>query len=99
MFEGIIISKTMRYLLVLLYINPGKEYYLREIARRIKQQPNLVRNNLRRLERTGMIKSRRSGISIYYSVNPNHAIYPHIKSIVEIVYVADRRLYANLKDK
>jgi predicted transcriptional regulator len=99
MFEGIIISKTMRYILVLLYINPGKEYYLREIARRIKQQPNLVKINIKRLEGADFVKSKKMGNCIYYSVNKKNPVHREMQSIVSKVYVVDRRVYGGLKDK
>lgn len=89
MLEILITSKTRRDILILLILNPDKEYYLREISRKVLQQPNLVTNELRRLEGAGILKSRKSEASTYYSINKKNPIYNELKSIVVKAYAFD----------
>ncbi len=86
MLEALITSNTKRSLLALFFLSPEKEYYLREMAREIKQQPNLVSSELRKLEQSGLIKSRRKGNAIYYQVNKESPIYSELKSIITKAY-------------
>jgi len=50
-------SKTRVKLLQLLLDNPTKTYYLRELARQLKNQLNAVRREINNLESLGIVKS------------------------------------------
>ncbi len=81
MLAKIITSKTRQKLLGLFLTNTEKEYYLRDVARRLKENINAVRRELKNLEDAGIVKSRKEGNLKYYSTNKASSIYPELKSI------------------
>jgi len=82
MLECIITSKTKRDILTLFFLNPENEFYIREVCRRIIQEPNLVRKELKKFEKIGLLKMRKKGNSMYYSVNKQNIIYYEIKGLI-----------------
>ena len=66
---AIITSKTRLSLLDLFIKNRGLELGIREAARRIKANPMLARTELMRLEKSGLLKSRKVANSIQFSLN------------------------------
>ncbi|OGF27598.1 hypothetical protein A2303_02935 [Candidatus Falkowbacteria bacterium RIFOXYB2_FULL_47_14] len=50
-------SKARVKILKLFLLNPGKKYYIREMARDLKLQPNSVRRELENLEKFGLLTS------------------------------------------
>lgn len=86
MLEAIITSKTKRDLFALLFLNPEKEYYLREISREITQNPSLISSELKKLESKGIVRCRRKGNVTYYSANKETPIYAELKSIMKKGY-------------
>lgn len=80
--ETLFTSKTKRDILVLLFLNPDREYYIRELARLLNQQPGLVRNELVKLEKAGLVRCRQKSNSIFYQVNKDCTIYPDLKKII-----------------
>lgn len=82
MLKQLLGSRTRISVLKLFVFNPDKEYYIREIERMTKEPFDPLRMELRRLENTGLLKSHTSGRQKYYSINPKHALFPDIKSII-----------------
>ena len=67
-------SKTRAKLLNLLFENPDKSFYVREITRVIEEQINSVRRELLNLESVGVVKNETFDNKVYYSANMKH---PH----------------------
>jgi predicted nucleotidyltransferase len=82
MLEALISSRTRVRLLTLFLLNPGKEYFVREIARTTGENINAVRRELANLESFGLITGRRSGNQQYYAVNTGHFLYADLQKIV-----------------
>ncbi len=82
MLSSLITSKTKRDMLILLFSNPEKEFYLREISRKIGQQPYLTGEELKKLENGGLVIKRTSGHANYYTANKACPIYAEIRGIV-----------------
>jgi len=82
MLKQLLGSRIRISILKLFVFNPGKEYYIREIERLTKEPFDPLRMELRRLENIGLLKRRTSGRQKYYSMNPRHALFPDIKSII-----------------
>jgi DNA-binding transcriptional ArsR family regulator len=82
MLEALISSETRVVLLTLFLLNPGKEYYIREIERLVGKDYSIVRKELSRLEAFGLITSNRKGKQTYYSVDQNFFLYPDLQKIV-----------------
>jgi predicted nucleotidyltransferase len=82
MLEYLITSKVKRSLLKLFLTNPEKEFYVRDIARRVGEPLNAVRRELGYLEKAGLITPRHAGNLKYYSVVPQSPVYPELKKII-----------------
>lgn len=81
MLESLISSRTRIRLLTLFLLNPGKEYYIRETGRITGENINAVRRELANLAESGIILGERKGNQQYYTVNPNHFLYPDLQRI------------------
>lgn len=74
-------SKTRAKLLQLLFTNPDKSFYVREMTRVIEEQIHSVRRELLNLESIGIIKKETFDNKIYYSANKKH---PYCHPLVEL---------------
>ena len=66
----------------LLFSTYGRELHVREIARQSGLNDATVRQELKRLIRSGVIKDRKDGNRLYYGANAEHPLYPEIRNIV-----------------
>jgi predicted nucleotidyltransferase len=82
MLEALISSKTRVKLLDLFLLNPGSEYYLREIVRMTGENYNAVRRELANLESFGLISGQKKGNQQYFTVNRNFFLYDELQKIV-----------------
>ncbi|HIH27201.1 MAG TPA: hypothetical protein HA256_04315 [Methanoregulaceae archaeon] len=82
MLEALIPSKTRVELLTLFLLNPGREFYIREIVRTTGRNINAVRRELENLESFGLIAGRKSGNQLYYTVRTDHFLYADLQKIV-----------------
>jgi len=82
MLEAIIPSRTRVKLLTLFLLNPGREYYGREIARMTEENTNAVRRELANLETFGLLTCRKSGNQQYYAVNQDFFLYEDLQKVV-----------------
>ena len=82
MLEALIPSKTRVKLLSLFLLNPGREYYVREIARMTEENTNAVRRELANLESFGLITGQKKGNQQYYTVKRDFFLYDDLQKIV-----------------
>jgi len=59
MLQKLFRSRTRVKLLTLFMMNPGREMYVREIARSTEENINAIRRELANLEEMGLLKSKR----------------------------------------
>jgi predicted nucleotidyltransferase len=90
LFSGIISSKTRIKLLVRFFFNPAIKSYLRELAKEFDLSTNAVREELNLLTKTNLLKSHKNGRSVYYGANPDHPLFPELKSMVSKVIGLDQ---------
>lgn len=90
LFSGIISSKTRIKLLVRLFMNPGTQSYMRQLANEFGLSTNAVREELNQLSATKLIKSNKKGKLILYRANKSHPLFPELKSMVAKVLGIDR---------
>lgn len=82
MLERLITSKARVKLLTLFLLNPGREFYVREIVRATDLNINAVRRELINLEGIGLLKSAQKGnMKVYHSDN-SMPIWQELTSIV-----------------
>jgi len=96
MLEVLIPSETRVKLLTLFLLNPGKEYYIRQIERLTDMNYRLVRRELSRLESFGLLKAETKGKQIFYSVNQDFYLYPELQKLVLKTEGISRTLKDNL---
>ena len=90
LFSGIISSKTKIKLLVRLFMNPGTQSYLRQLANEFGLSTNAVREELNQLSATQLIKSAKQGKRVLYRANESHPLFPELKSMVAKVLGVDQ---------
>jgi hypothetical protein len=90
LFSGIISSKTRIKLLVRFFFNPAIKSYLRELAKEFDLSTNAVREELNQLTKTNLLKSQKNGRNVYYAANPDHPLFPELKSMVGKVMGLDQ---------
>jgi predicted transcriptional regulator len=81
MIESLFGSKTRVKLLQLFLNNSNEAYYVREITRKIDEQINSVRRELKNLISVGIIKSRAIKNQLYYEVNKDYKYYAPFRQI------------------
>jgi len=82
MLESLISSKTRVKLLTLFLLNPGSEFYIREIVRTTGENINAVRRELSNLESFGLLVGQKKGNQQYYAVNTGHFLFAELQKIV-----------------
>ncbi|MBI3616306.1 MAG: nucleotidyltransferase domain-containing protein [Candidatus Omnitrophica bacterium] len=75
-------SRIRRKLLGLLFSNPSRNYYLSELARLVGTSPGNVRRELSRFIHDKLIKREKKGNLVLFSINPEHALFPELKSLI-----------------
>ncbi len=75
-------SKLRKELLNLYFINPEKEYYLRELERILNFSVGNIRRELLKLEKAELFHSRKRGNLTYYLLNTKYPLYNELKSII-----------------
>jgi len=90
LFAGIISSKTRIKLLVRFFFNPRTVSYLRELAKEFNVSTNAVREELNQLTKSNLLQAEKNGRQIYYKANPDHPLFPELKSMVRKVMGIDQ---------
>jgi len=88
--SGLISSKTRVKLLMRFFLNPQARSYLRELAKEFDVSTNSVREELNQLTQTQLLKAEKNGRNVFYSANPEHALFPELRSMVQKVMGIDR---------
>lgn len=75
-------SKVRGRLLGVLFSNPQQKYYLSELARLVGASVGNVQRELGRFIRDELILREKKGSLVFYYLNPGHALFPEIRSLV-----------------
>ncbi len=81
MIEQLFGSKTRVKLLKLFFSNPNRQFYVREITRKIDEQINSVRRELSNLLSIGIIVSDSNNNKLYYEVNQKFKYYDPLRQM------------------
>ncbi|MDA1061287.1 MAG: winged helix-turn-helix domain-containing protein [bacterium] len=82
MLKRLFTSNTRIKLLTVFLMNPGEEYFIRELTRKLDEQINSIRRELDNLKKMGFLKSRTKLRKKYYYVNKNFVFLEELKSII-----------------
>ncbi len=99
MIEQLFGSKTRVKLLQLFYGNPNRQFYVREITRKIEEQINSVRRELSNLLSIGIIVSDSNNNKLYYEVNQKFKYYAPLKQIFGNEESVSNKISDNSKNK
>lgn len=90
LFAGLIASKTRIKLLTRFFFNPGTQSYLRELAKEFSLSTNAVREELNQLTGAKLLTSQKAGRQVQYTANPDHPLFPELRSMVSKVMGLDQ---------
>lgn len=83
MLGDIISSKTRIRLLIRFFLNPASTGYLRELAAEFGVSTNGIREELKQMVKSKIMKCRKAGRHILYQANENHPLFPELRSMVQ----------------
>lgn len=75
-------SKARIKLLKTFLLIPEKEYFVRELTRKLNEQINSVRRELDNLKQLGLLKSRSKNRKKYYLIDKNFVFYNELRNII-----------------
>lgn len=90
LFAGLIASKTRIKILTRFFFNPGTRSYLRELAKEFSVSTNAVREELNQLTGAKLLTSQKAGRQVQYTANPDHPLFPELRSMVSKVMGLDQ---------
>ncbi|MCX7928630.1 MAG: winged helix-turn-helix domain-containing protein [Patescibacteria group bacterium] len=80
--SDIITSKVRVKIIELLWSNVTEIYHVREIVRRVGEEINAVRRELKNLEDGGLLKKEQRGNRLYYWARPEYPFFGEILAII-----------------
>jgi predicted nucleotidyltransferase len=81
MLQKLFSSRVRVEILSTFLVNPGRERYVREVARITGEDYKNVSRELRNLEEIGLLSSRNEGNLKFFGINKGFVIYEELKSI------------------
>lgn len=91
-------SKTRIKLLPLFLFNPQREFYVRELTRKLSEHINSIRRELSSLSKIGLLVSRQRDKRKYYRVNTNYVLFKELKNLfLRILTFPQERLAREIK--
>jgi len=92
LFNGLITSKVRARIIMRLFLNPGQNAYLRELAKEFEVSPSQVKEELDNLSQAGLLSKEKEGRQINYSANTSHSLFPELSSMVKKAMGMDKIL-------
>ncbi len=90
-------GRTRGQVLALLFGNPDRRYYGRQIARHIETSLSAVQRELEIMSGLGLIDRSIEGHQVYFQANKSHPIYPELHSLIAKTAGIFQQLRAALK--
>ncbi|HOX41594.1 MAG TPA: nucleotidyltransferase domain-containing protein [bacterium] len=81
-FLGFFKSKVRRLLFLKFVLNPGQEFYVRELARSFQLPASMVQREIKKIAETGFLVSRKVGNIIFYKGDKKNRYYTSIRDLV-----------------
>lgn len=82
MIENIFVSRVRVKLLRFFFMDSSRELHIRGIVRKIDEEINAVRRELKNLEETGILKSEKRGNRLYYTLDESCPINTELLGLV-----------------
>lgn len=79
---SVLFGKTRQAALAILFDQPERAYYLRELARQAGISPGALQHELEQLQKADLIERSQDGNRVSYRANTAHPIFSELQSIV-----------------
>lgn len=79
---SVLFGKIRQSTLAILFEQPERAYYLRELARQAGVSPGALQHELGQLHKADLIERRQNGNRVTYQANTAHPIFSELQSIV-----------------
>ncbi len=76
-------SEVRKKIILLLVYNPGKDYYLREIARLAGVSAGNAKQELLKIKKSGFLTEEKRGNSVYFKIDTENPLFGEFKNIVD----------------
>jgi hypothetical protein len=97
MLKRLFTSNARIKLLNVFLMNPGKEYFIRELTRLLQEQINSVRRELDNLKKMGFLKSRTKNRKKYFYVNKDFMFLEELRGIFIKANSSNHNITADIK--
>src|SRR5216684_9356492 len=77
-----LLPKTRQGILSAMLVQPGKAWYVSELARRMGVPSSSLQRELQDLTEAGILKSHRQGRMVYYQANPDSPLFPDLRGLL-----------------
>lgn len=77
------LTKNQSLVLSILFANPGKSFYLRELAKMLNKEPGVFQRDINNLAEEGLLDSAFRGQSRFFKLNKKYPLFSEIQSIVK----------------
>lgn len=91
-FMGLFGSEARRLLLLIFCLNPEKEFYARELEKKIGINVGNIARELKKIESAGLITAKKIGNVITFQANTNSPVFNHFKELVIKIIGAEELL-------
>lgn len=99
MLEKLFGSRTRVKLLRLFFLNAEKEFFVREITRKVEERINSVRRELKNLEDLDLIRPILKDRKKFFRVNADSVLYPELRALILKTRVSlEKRLITNIEE-
>ena len=99
-----LLPKTRQGILAAMLVQPGRAWYVSELARRMKVPSSSLQRELQDLTEAGILKSHRQGRMAYYQANADSPLFPDLRGLllktaglVDVLADAMKPLAANVR--
>lgn len=82
MLSTLITSKTRVEIITWFVAHPGERFHYNQLLRLLKASAPSIQNELKRLEKAGLLLSKKEANVRFYWANQDFILYPEIKSII-----------------
>ncbi|MFH0805101.1 MAG: hypothetical protein V1916_02810 [Patescibacteria group bacterium] len=82
MLEQLFGSRTRVKLLRIFMSNPDRDYFVRELTRKIKERINSVRRELENLETIGLVVSHEANQKKFYRVSASYILFNELRALI-----------------
>ena len=79
----VLFPKVRSELVRLLFVDPGKQFHLRELARLSNLSVGTLQAEVRKLSHAGLLTARPDGNRLYYRANTAHPVFPELHGLAE----------------